>query len=191
MTDRSSKARRLLAATGLAAALVLAGCATATPYQPLSASARSEGGYSETQLDQSKWRVTFAGNTLTSRDTVEAYLLYRAAELTVEQKGDWFEIVNRYMEHEVRNEVRPNPFYDPMWDYYGWRPYWRYQGRGMGWAYWYPYHNQASFDTTQVEKFEASAEIVMHTGTKPAGDGNLFDAREVIARLGPTIVRPK
>lgn len=31
----------------------------------------------------------------------------------------------------------------------------------------------------------------MHTGTTPTGDGNLFDAHEVIARLGPKIVRPK
>lgn len=132
MASLYSKTRRLLAATGLAAVLVLTGCATATPYQPLSASARGEGGYSETQLEQGKWRVTFAGNTLTSRDTVEAYLLYRAAELTIERKDDWFEIVNRYMEHEVRDQVSPKPSYDPMSDYYGWRPYWRYQERGMG-----------------------------------------------------------
>ncbi|MBO9601218.1 MAG: hypothetical protein J7496_01785 [Novosphingobium sp.] len=182
--------RRLLSATCLAAALALASCATPTPYQPLSASTpQRSGGYSEQQLETDKWRVTFSGNTLTARDTVERYLLYRAAELTLAQGNDWFEIVNRYMEHEVRDEVRPNPFYDPSWDFGGWRPYYHYYAHAYGWRDWYPYSGEPAFDTRRVEQFEARAEIIMRKGTKPAGDGNLFEARDVLEKLGPGILR--
>lgn len=191
MTNRKLT-RRLLMATGLAITLALSSCATPTPYQPLSASSpQRSGGYSDLQLEADKWRVTFSGNTLTSRDTVERYLLYRAAELSLAQGNDWFEIVNRFMEHEVRDVVRPNPLYDPSWDFGGWRPYYSYYARAFGWRDWYPYSGEPAFDTRRVERFEAKAEIIMHKGTKPAGDGNLFDARDVIEKLGPGIVRPK
>ena len=57
---------------------LLSACVTATPYQP----AEPRGfGYSEERLDQNKYRVSFKGNSLTRRETVEDYLLYRAAEL--------------------------------------------------------------------------------------------------------------
>jgi hypothetical protein len=184
--------RSVLAATGLAAALTLAACTTATPYQPLvAASSTAAGGYSEVQLEADKWRVTFAGNTLTTRDTVERYLLYRAAEVTLAQGGDWFEIVNRFMEHEVREEVRPNPLYDPSWEFGGWRPYYNYYARAYGWRDWYPYSGEAPFDVRHVDRFEAHADVIVRHGAKPPGDGNLFDARDVIEKLEPGIERPK
>jgi len=74
--------RLLIAAAALVLAGGLAGCETATPYQPLKPGS-SAGGYSETKLEGDRWRITFAGNSMTSRETVETYLLYRAAELTV------------------------------------------------------------------------------------------------------------
>ncbi|HSG33747.1 MAG TPA: hypothetical protein VLA37_04370 [Sphingomonadaceae bacterium] len=188
----ASKLRRRLAAIGLAAAIALAGCATPTPYQPLGASSSSaRGGYSEAMLGPDHWRVNFAGNMLTSRETVEGYLLYRAAELTLEQGNDWFRIVYRGLEHEVREEVRRDPLYRPWWGYDGWRPYWHYYDRPFGWRHWYPLDDDPFFDTRTVESFEASAEIVMYEGQRPSGNGNVFDAREVIERLGPTVTRPE
>jgi hypothetical protein len=192
LTDFPSMMRPMLAGIGLALALALASCTTATPYQPISASSPSSlGGYSEVQLAPDRWRVTFTGNTLTSRETVEGYLLYRAAELTHEKGNDWFEIVNRNMEHQVREEILRDPLYDPWWGYSGWRPYWHYYDRPYGWRYWYPADGDPFFDTRLVERFEASAEIVMHQDHKPAIGENVFDVSEVLAKLGPTIVRPK
>ena len=63
----------------LTLALGLAGCMTATPYAP-----RLEGqatGYTDRALAQNRYRVTFTGNTATPRETVETYLLLRAAEV--------------------------------------------------------------------------------------------------------------
>jgi hypothetical protein len=42
-----------------------------------------------------------------------------------------------------------------------------------------------------VESFEAQAEILLRRGAVPAGAQRGFDARKVIADLGPAIERPK
>ena len=45
-------------------------------------------------------------------------------------------------------------------------------------------------DVRTIERFEASAEILLGKGAKPSGDPRAFDARDVMANLGPTIQRP-
>jgi hypothetical protein len=182
------------------ASLVLAGllaaCTTATPYQPNIPGQAVSGGYSEQRIEPNRFRVNFAGNSLTSRETVEGYLLYRAAELTVEQGYDWFSIVDRNTEADRRTYIERDPFYSPWYGpaYGYWRPYWRYYGGGYGWRTWDPYWGSPfwsdSIDVRTVTKFEASAEIIMHHGAKPADDPRAFDARAVVANLGPRIVRP-
>ncbi|MGZ8407723.1 MAG: CC0125/CC1285 family lipoprotein, partial [Caulobacteraceae bacterium] len=99
----------LAAASALGGAL--AGCATPTPYQPAVQQGRYAYGFSEQKLDETHWRVTFSGNSLTSRERVESYLLYRAAELTVAQGGDWFETTGRATEKKSRYYANPDPFY--------------------------------------------------------------------------------
>ena len=84
------RARRFttLLAAG-AAAVMIAACATPTPYQPIGARGTgASGGFSDVRLAENRYRVTFAGNSLTTRERVETYLLYRAAELTVQQGFD-------------------------------------------------------------------------------------------------------
>ena len=85
----------LFIVASLALTALLGACTTATPYQPNISGQKVQGGYSEQQVEPDRFRVTFSGNSLTSRETVEGYLLYRAAELTVQQGYDWFEIVER------------------------------------------------------------------------------------------------
>lgn len=72
----------------------VAGCATT--YQPNSFS----GGYSDFQIDPSTVRVSFRGNGYTEKGLVEVYLLYRSAEITVNQGFDWFVISEREGERE-------------------------------------------------------------------------------------------
>jgi hypothetical protein len=184
--------KALIAAAVALAAASLSACETATPYQPLNPAAASAGGYSETQLEHDRWRVTFHGNDMTARETVETYLLYRAAELTVNQGYDWFEAVQRDTE---RHE---NTYAEPIGPYgygIGWRPYWRYWGRGFGWRGWDPYWGDPFWadevDIHTVERYETSAEIIMHHGPKPTDDRRAFDAREVLSNLASKIVKPK
>ncbi|MET0294177.1 MAG: hypothetical protein ABW042_04110 [Phenylobacterium sp.] len=186
------KAAAIAAVLSLGAAL--SACTTATPYQPNIRGQHVSGGFSEIQLEPDRFRVNFAGNSLTSRETVEGYLLYRAAELTVQQGYDWFEIVDRDTDKHVRTYVDADPFYRPWYGYPGWSPYWRYYGGGFGWRTWDPYWGDPfwgdRFDVHTIEKFEASAEIVMHRGAKPTGEARAFDARAVMENLGPRITRP-
>lgn len=74
-------------AVALAATAGLTACATPTPYQPAVRGQAVSGGFSDTRIEANRFQVNFAGNSLTSRETVERYLLYRAAELTVAQGG--------------------------------------------------------------------------------------------------------
>jgi hypothetical protein len=174
----------------------LAGCMTATPYQPDIAGQRISGGFSEQRLTEGRYRVNFAGNTLTSRDRVEGYLLYRAAELTVQNGYDWFLIIERLTERDVQTYVRPDPSYRPWYGthYSFWRPHWRYR-RGGAWLDWHPEWGDPFWavgpDIVTNEAFEAHAEIVMRRGAVPEGEERAFDARRVMTDLGPMIVRPE
>jgi hypothetical protein len=173
----------------------LSACATATPYQPNLPGAAVSGGYSEMRVEPDRWRGSFAGNSLTGRETVEGYLLYRAAELTLQQGYDGFSIVTRATDRDARTYVQPDPFYNPWYGprYSYWRPHWRYYS-AYSWRTWDPYWGDPFWadrvDVRTVERFEATAEIVMYRGAKPAGDPNAFDARAVLENLGPRIMRP-
>tara|TARA_R110002126_G_scaffold3111_3_gene17018 strand:- start:8756 stop:9409 length:654 start_codon:yes stop_codon:yes gene_type:complete len=175
---------------------LVASCMTATPYQPDIAGQKIQGGYSEAWIGGNRYQVNFAGNTLTSRDRVEGYLLYRAAELTLEKGYDWFEINDRLTERDVRSYVAPDPFYEPYYgNIYGyWRPHWRYYRPGGGWYWWHPEWGSPFWadriDLRTVEKFEAHAEIEMFHSPVPLDNHRAFDARQVINELEPTIERP-
>ena len=176
----------------MAAGLALAACATATPYQPAGLNGQ-RGGYAEQRLENDRFRVSFSGNSLTSREQVEQSLLLRSAELTVESGYDWFSTVNRATDRDTRFVGTPDPFYSRYNSFYGpyWGPSWRYYRSGF-WSPWDRYGPWGAndFDVRQVDRFEANAEIVMGRGRKPAGDPNAFDAREVVQNLGPQVSRP-
>ena len=187
---RLKSCRILLAAA--AGALMLGACATATPYQPLGARGTgASGGFADVRLASDRYRVTFAGNSMTSRERVETYLLYRAAELTRERGYDGFTIVDRATDRDVETRVYRDPFGPGRYRY--WRPYWRYRGAGWGWRRWDPWFGDPfwadDIDIQTVQRFEASAEIVMFRGNR--GDEKSFNAREVIENLGPTIELPR
>jgi hypothetical protein len=187
------KTKSIAIAGLLAVAATLSACATATPYQPAAPGRGStSGGFSETRIEADRFRVNFQGNSLTSRDTVERYLLYRAAELTVAEGYDWFELADRKTDKTSRTYIDRDPFYN-RWAYSYWAPSWSYFGPRWGWRAWDPYWGDPFWadrmDVRTINKFEASAEIVLRKGAKPA-DRNAFDAREVIANLGPSIQRP-
>lgn len=161
-----------LAGLVVAAGVSIAGCSTPTPYQP----ATDGEGYAEQALESDRYRVTFTGNSVTSRETVENYLLYRAAEVTVAHGYDHFVVVDKDTE-------RSTTYYSTGTGYgvgYGWAPYYR------------GYHRATALGTSTARpstRYSAHANIVMRNGDKPPDDANAYDAREVVERLGPTIAR--
>jgi len=171
----------------LGSLLILGACATSTPYQAASSNAR---GYSEQQIESNRFRVSFSGNSLTHQETVENYLLYRAAELTTQRGFDHFIIAERATDKKERfvgSAPHSTRYSRGYRGYFGWS-YFR-PSYGWGFGYGDPFYDD--FDIHQITRFEASAEIVMGRGVKPANNERAYDAREVMNNLAATIKRPE
>ena len=161
--------RGFLASTLL---LALGACAVETPYQP------SEGryGYSEQQIEETRYRVTFSGNPSTPRDTVQNYLLYRSAELTIQKGFDHFTVVDRDLERSTRYYTQgysDNFYYDRFGSRRGIRRFYR--------------PSFYSANAYPVNEYSSFAVIVMAEGDKPEDDADAYDALDVLQRLQPLI----
>lgn len=193
---QSSRFRRGVLAAALASAALLAGCATETTYHPATGQGFYRTGYSERQIEPNRFIVSFAGNTVTPRDTVERYLLFRAAELTLQQGGDYFVEVDRDTNRQSRTYSTPG--FGPGWGFGGfggyWGPSWNFYGRGFGYRHWDPFFGDPFFgdtvDVQTVDRVEAEAQIVIGRGPIPRNNPRAFDAHAVVQTLGPTIVMP-
>ncbi len=162
----------------LASAVLLAACAESTPYQR--AATPGSYGYSEQQIERNRFMVAFSGNSLTDRQAVETFLLYRAAELTREQGYDYFRLVRRDTDAERRITGTTGyrsrfdvfyRYYHPHYGWYGWRdPFWD------------------DVNLREVTRYQAMAEVQLGRGAPP-DDADVFDAADVIRNLGP-LVRP-
>ena len=189
----SATSRAMLVAVLGAATLMTAGCATETAYRPATGSGFARTGYSDRQIETNRYVVSFSGNSYTSRDTVEKYLLYRAAELTLQNGYDHFIMADRQTDR--RSRTYATGFGSGFYGYGGWGPTWRYRGRGFGWRSWDPFWGDPFWDRgvdiQTVDKYEASAEIIIGHGPKPKDNVRAFDARAVIDHIGPSVVLPK
>jgi hypothetical protein len=170
-SPRLAGKRTLTGAALLALLLALPGCAAKpTPYQPTT----NGYGFSDQQIEGDRYRVTFAGNGATSVDTVRNYMLYRAAEVTVESGHDYFMVVDQNTQSStVYRGTGSTPF--------GFGTGFRGDG-GFGVGF-------SSFSAYPDDSYTAWADIVVGTGPKPAGDLNAYDAHDVLRRLDPTVVR--
>lgn len=172
--------RKLLAVLLGAGALALAGCQMGpTPYQP-GAPGSGGRGYAETKIETDRYRISFRGNSMTDRETVETYMLYRAAELTLQNGYDVFTIVSRDTDENSRTRAFDG--------YMGTRFSYMYFVPNYGWvAAFEPYWTAGGFE--RVTSYEAYAEIVLSRGQK-GSDPNAFDARQVSENLAGRIRRP-
>lgn len=172
------KDARTVALASLIALLAVAGCASPTPYKAMD----GRFGYSERKIEQNTYRVVFNGNEMTSRETVEDYLLYRAAELTLQQGYDHFEVVAAETDATRGYYSSPTTFgyYRPRFSRF---PYYAY---GYPWAF-----NTLGPEVSirETRRFMAEAYIVMGEGTGPESS-RVFDASEVQVNLAPVIERP-
>jgi hypothetical protein len=174
MLTRLGRFRQFAVLLGL---IGLAGCAQPTPYQP--ATSENGDGYTTQRIESNRFRISFRGNSVTSRQTVDTYMLYRAAEVTLENGYDYFVIVNKDVD---KNTAYENYGDDLAW---GWRGGWGWRrgfgggfGAGIGTDYSRP-----------INSYEAIADIVTYRGQKPANNPYAYDAREVMTAVGPTVMR--
>lgn len=166
---------RIIAIAALSLSLV-ACAAHPTPYQP-----RVEGnGYTEQQLDSRTWRVEFAGNTVTPRETVENYLLYRAAEVMLFGGYDKFVVLEKEIEKSVA--YQGSGVYRPHIGF-GFSRH-RHFGYGYHGSYapdrYYPRVSYTGYMTIRTLK-----------GATVPSDAVVYDAQELVQQLGPTIRLPQ
>ena len=164
----------VLVAAGLAA------CATPTPFEP----AKGTGyGFADQKIEQNRFRISFRGNSLTTKEQVESALLLRAAQVTLEQGYDHFIVVSDDTETERRTRVTNlGPRYG-FYPYYGFGafPYytWGYPwGPGFG-----------DIDVRESQRYSAIAYIVLGYGAKPQGNVSAYDARQVQRNLTSAVFR--
>jgi len=211
------KLRHLLLA---ASVVVLTACATTTPYQPASKPGAFDG-FSQTLIENDRARVSFAGNSLTERETVENYLIYRAAELAVERGFETFTLTERDTEEKTRLRSTGSSFgrssfgrfNDPFFNYsffrpgFGWSRGSRFSSFGgfnrgigfrnrgfgrRGFGFGNRFHDPFFSDFNVREITKYRATAEVRFGRfKRSGDDNSFNAREVLENLGPTITYPE
>ena len=163
--------------------LVLAGCATPAAFAP-----RGPGqptGYTDQQLSDNRWRVTFTGNSVTPRETVENDLLLRAAEVTLAAGQSHFLFDTRDTSTKTRYDAFPGgPGFGGGFGYRGGFGYWRFRPR-WGYGAFGP-----DVDIVASTKYEAYAEIVVLNDAQAAHEPRAVDARAVIAHLTPPPAPP-
>jgi len=189
--------RKAVLAAVATGALLVSGCATETTYRPATGQGFQRTGYSDRQIEPNRFLVSFAGNSVTDRDTVERYLFFRAAELTLQRGFDYFVMADR--DTNLQSRTYSTGFgsgfgYGGFGGYWG--PSWRYAGRGFGWRTWDPWFGGGfgpwgnDFDVRTIDRYEATAEIVMRRGAIPGDNIRAFDARRVVESIGPSVVLP-
>jgi hypothetical protein len=167
--DRGLLVRNLFSAA--LCALLLACSTTPTPYQAYD----QRYGYSEQQLEDDRYRVSFAGNAATPRDVVQNYMLYRAAELTVQSGHDYFTVVNQQIEGSSDGIASPRVGV-------GVGSAGSDVGLGVGLSTFLGGNGSA--------RYTSFADIIVREGEKPVGDPNSYDARDLLRRLQPQLRLP-
>lgn len=152
------------------AGVVLAACAVTTPYQPL----QKGYGYYEQQLEPDRYQIHFVGSSATSRQTVENYLLYRAAELTLTTGHDYFVVIGQGTQGSAKSGSGVSL---GIGGFGGGS----HAGLGIGIG------TRAGGDGTE---YHAQADIRVYSGTRPADRVDAYDARAVKASLEAQIRRP-
>lgn len=149
-------------------ALLLSACASLAPYGPQQGPGGQ--GFSELRIESDRYRVTYNG--VGAPGPVADLALLRAADLTIDQGYDWFEVTQRYIDGrpDSAGGVRPSVSvgYGSSSGRYG--RYGRYSSSGVGVGVGLNFSGPSPTSTV--------LEIRMGRGERPAR-GEAYDAREV------------
>ena len=143
-------------------ALALSACASLAPYGPQQSAGGQ--GFNEQRIESDRFRVTYNG--VGAVGPVADRALFRAAQLTVDQGYDWFEVTQRWIDGrpDSAGGVRPSVSIGAGSSRYGG---YRASGVGVG----------LGLDLSGPQPTSTTLEIVMGRGAKP--DRNAYDARRV------------
>ena len=151
----------------LAAALLFGGCAT-VPTLYAAATGPQSPGFSEYRIEPGRYRITFRGGDGATINQVADFALLRAADLTLADGYDWFQVADR-------NTSQTGPRNGPQFSVgVGGGSFGGRGGLGVSLG--------KSFDLGGGPPLSQTLEIVMGKGPLPR---DAYDAREVRHNLGP------
>ena len=162
----------------VAALLSLGACASSPKY--VAADGAYDYGHQSRQIAENRYRVNFNGGQRASLQDTRDFALLRAAELTLAEGNDWFQVIDRETATtETRDrEPRVGFGYERAWtvrESCGVLSCTR-STRPASYA-------RFDYDTRRpAESHSHSIEIVMGKGKVPE-DGHYYDAREVVKSL--------
>ncbi|WP_084399205.1 CC0125/CC1285 family lipoprotein [Henriciella aquimarina] len=161
-----------------AGALLIAACATSPAYRQ--ASAPGEQGFDAYRIENNRWRVSYTGDETQTANEVRDLALLRAADLTLEQDADWFEVVANATTTDRDTRTR-------------------FENRGFETDYELqrdcgllgcttraqPVTRYGGTDTVRedVLAYDQSMEIMLGYGPQPRGNPNVYDASETAGNL--------
>lgn len=147
---------------------LLAGCASGPVYRP--AAKPGDFGYRDTMLTSQHYRVSFAGDDGTARETVENFAMFRAADLALSHGDDHFRVVS-----QQTSPITENTDYGPTASVgYGWGyPFW---GTGIG------------YSTGSVSRTRYESVLQIQIGPDVPDQGpDIYDARQIKQNLSPEV----
>ncbi|MDX1515211.1 MAG: hypothetical protein R3288_00145 [Woeseiaceae bacterium] len=157
--------------------LSLGACASSPNY--VAADSADDYGHFSRKISENRYRVHYNGNRRTSFQDTRDYALLRAAELTLAEGYDWFEIVDREsLTHESRREPETRFGYE--------RAYYVNENctlTGCTRRVHPTTYARMDFDTGRPEtRHTHSLEIVMGEGELP-DSGTAYDAQQVVKAI--------
>lgn len=168
-----SSLKALNFAVALGALAALAGCASEPPYfGPLGPGHTT--GYTDQQIAQNRYRVTYEGDSETPRVTVENFLLLRAAQVARQAGYPAFLF-------DTRDTKAKTQYFSSFTGWPGWGGYGIYGWGPGGWPY------DVEGETRPVTRYEAYAEIVLLTDEEAKKEPRALAAQSVIDHLGPLV----
>jgi hypothetical protein len=173
------KTLAILAFVGILGLGTLAGCAPTPPYfGPRDADHST--GYTDEKLDQNRYRITYIGNSSTTRETVEDFLMLRSAQVVAQAGGHYFMF-------DMRDTKARTTYLTDFEGFPGWGP----PGPPFGW-YWHswPYYDDQQAESRPITQYHAYAEIVLLTDAQAAKEPRSIDAQSIIEHLGPKAAPP-
>lgn len=181
-------------ALGLTAALSLLGgglavAAPAPQAEQAAPAADAAVAYTVKRVKRGVYRLTATGTGVASRTAVEQRLAYKAAQLTIEQRGGWFELVE---EGAAKAAAATSDGKRYSFRMQNWRPAWRFKSGSKWQAVDLAAGQPAPTDPAQA--FEASVTVAVHEGRLRMSDAEnprAFDAWAVSDYLKEQVEPPQ
>lgn len=159
---------RIILAAAFAA--TLAACASTPTYTP--AVSQGAAGYSERQIEDNRFFVTYRAPSATNAEQLHDFALLRAADITLERGREWFWVDRRSLEGQNERRSGLSVGFGVGAGSYG-----RRGGASVGVGTSIPVGG-----TVRGTANAATLEIRLGSGPKP-DDPNAYDARAVSANV--------